>query len=368
MAYDPRTEDYQRLGLRFARTLSGQDPFSAARSMMGFARHFQQNRDALPQSDEDRAFHLVAEATELVDYDLPFAPDEDVDRMVSEARSLLEEALELDPRCHDARRMAKALDRPGFDEYSQWLAAHADEVRQDCERRAEETGGSRLSEEDQLAADLALRPWARWQAAQAARSLICGRYRIAARQAEDLLLMDPADPADVRFTAALSYAKLEDEAALDSLAHRTAVLSAHRGGEDPWMQLSRAALAHKRRERREAERIVREMVAAYPHAGITFCRQDELPDGVFGRLSVGPRTEDELILAVSEGTVLLQEGCTPGQRGPFGEWLATCAPVREAVLRDHSHTPEDERLSGGIVGSGGGAEGGDARGDEGASE
>lgn len=371
MAYDPRTEDYQRLGLRFARTLSGQDPFGAARAMMGFSRRFQQNRDALPQSDEDRAFHLVAEATEIIDYDLPFAPEEDIERMLREAGHLLEEAYDLDPHCHDARRMLEVLSQPGFDEYYDYLAAHADEVRQDCERQAEEVGGSRTTDEDQLAADLALRPWVRWRAQQASRALICGRYKLAARLAEELLEQNPLDPADARFTAALAYAKLEDEAALDSLARRCAVLSAHRGGEDPWMQLSRVALAHKRRAWRDAERTVRSLVATYPHAGITLCRQDELPDGVFGRLAVGPRSEDELILTVSEGTVLLQEGCTPDSRGPFGDWLAHCAPVREAVLRDQSHTPEDERIVGGAPAGEGPADGerpADDAGGEGASE
>ena len=67
MACDPRREDYLRLGLRFARSLSGGDPFVSARASSSFARRYAFLRDSLPQSDADRAFHLVAEATDLID-------------------------------------------------------------------------------------------------------------------------------------------------------------------------------------------------------------------------------------------------------------------------------------------------------------
>ena len=75
MAHDPRREDYQRLALRFVRTIDPQDP-AAAREFTDFGRRFAQERDSLPQTDADRAFHLVCRATELIDYKLPFAePD-----------------------------------------------------------------------------------------------------------------------------------------------------------------------------------------------------------------------------------------------------------------------------------------------------
>jgi hypothetical protein len=51
----------------------------------------------------------------------------------------------------------------------------------------------------------------------------------------------------------------------------------------------------------------------------------ELPDGVFSRLAVPPFSEDELILAVSEATVLFQEGRDQEGRGSFGSWAARCA-------------------------------------------
>jgi hypothetical protein len=62
--------------------------------------------------------------------------------------------------------------------------------------------------------------------------------------------------------------------------------------------------------------------------------QKELPEGVFSRLAVSPGSEDELILAISEGTVLLMDG-----RYPFGAWveqearsMATPQDLRELEL------------------------------------
>ena len=60
MAHDPRREDYQRLSLRFAEELDKGDPADAARAFASFGRRFAQDRDGLPQTDADRAFHLVA--------------------------------------------------------------------------------------------------------------------------------------------------------------------------------------------------------------------------------------------------------------------------------------------------------------------
>ena len=66
MAFDPKREDYQRLALRFAHELDAGDPMIAARSFASFGRRFAQDRDSLPQSDSDRAFHLVTLATDLI--------------------------------------------------------------------------------------------------------------------------------------------------------------------------------------------------------------------------------------------------------------------------------------------------------------
>ena len=321
MAYDPHREDYQRLGLRFARSLDGKDPATATRAFASFGRRFSQNRDSLPQSDADRAFHLVAEATTLIDYELPFADDQTAERLIAQGHRLLDEALALDPRCHDAVRMKQAAESPSFESYYDFLARSVDDVRAQCEEARTHASADESDERAALEADIAMRPYYRWLATLSAKAVICGRNREAIRLGEQLLELDPQDSSDVRFTCAIAYAKLEDGEGLERFAARTKPL-VRAATEDAWMQLSRVSLAHKRHDMAEARRLLRRLVETYPHASETLASQKELPDGVFARLAVAPFSEDELVLAVSEGTVLLQEGRDDAGRGVLGTWIA----------------------------------------------
>ena len=74
---------------------------------------------------------------------------------------------------------------------------------------------------------------------------------------------------------------------------------------------------------------IEKLLRRYPGGAAALIRQVELPDGEFARLRVTPYSEDELILAVSEGIVLLQEGTDRSGRGTFGAWVA-----REAARID----------------------------------
>ena len=122
MSFDPNREDYQRLGLRFARSLDGGDPSGAAKAFASFGRRFSQDRDSLPQTDADRAFHLVARATMVIDYKLPFAEsDARAAELIQRGHTLLDEALALDPNCHDAVRMQHAATIAGFDAFFHYL-------------------------------------------------------------------------------------------------------------------------------------------------------------------------------------------------------------------------------------------------------
>ncbi|MBP3894484.1 MAG: response regulator receiver protein [Atopobiaceae bacterium] len=320
MSYDPHREDYQRLGLRFARSLDGKDPAAATRAFASFSRRFSQNRDSLPQSDADRAFHLVAEAATLIDYELPFADDDHAEQLIDQGHHLLDEAIALDERCHDAIRMKQAAESHSFESYYDFLASNADSVRASCEEARAQTHDE-SPERALLEADIAMRPYYRWLATQAGKAVICGRNREAIRLGEKLLDLDPQDSSDVRFTCAIAYAKLEDEAGLERFAARTKPLM-RAGTEDAWMQLARISLAHKRHDMDEASRLLGRLIGSYPHAALALTSQKELPDGVFARLAVAPLSEDELILAVSEGTVLLQEGRDDAGRGVLGTWVA----------------------------------------------
>ena len=330
MALDPHTEDFQRLSLRYASSLDAADPFTAVRSFADFGRRFAQNRDALPQSDQDRAFHLVVRATDLIDYQLPFASDAAAKGIIDSARKLLEEAVDLDASCHDARRMLAAADNPSFEDYYRFLADGEAEVRAACEQSRDavdlpEPGAAHV------AGQLAMRPYVRWLAALGARALECGHYRKSVDVCRRLLDVEGGDPAGGCLTLALAYAKLEDEHGLDELL-ALPVCAAR--PTSPWFVLARIALAYKARDFDSATGGVRSLLEGYPRAGMTLAQQDWLPDGVYARIVVKPYSEDELILAVSEATVILQEGCDSRERGALGSWISRLPEVVATSARD----------------------------------
>lgn len=333
MAFDPAQEEYRRLSLRFARTQDLRDPFAVTRAASAFRRRFAWNHDSLPQTDRDRAFHLVARSSQIVDADLPFAEEADVPALVFEARQLLDEALALDPDCYDARRMLAAQECPTFEDYYRFLVEGLDEVRAGAFAQrdaiiARNEPGCRAE------ARLILFPLYRWLAALAARALVCGRYRKALAAAEELLTLDPSDHADVRFTAALAYAKLEDAAGLEALLDRCSRTVPGRQRPDAWALLARCGLALKLGDEQKAREFLHQILDIYPHAGSVLAAQGEVPDGIFARLSVEPYSNDELVLAVSEATVLTQEGLDQQGLGALGSFIAKDAEVIHGQMQD----------------------------------
>ena len=350
MAHDPKREDYQRLSLRFVHTLDADNPAAATREFAAFGRRFAQDRDSLPQTDADRAFHLVALACEVVDYRLPFAPEGQAEKLIARGKSLLDEALSLDPACFDALRMRSSTECPTVEARYQFLVEREPEVRAACEAARDQAlaaegsrpGAEAHTDRASLAADLALRPWLRWMASMAEEALICGRNRACIDACEKLLAADPYDSCDARFTLAYALAKLEDEEGLDELDRRYATISPLRPDDDPWVLLARTALAHKRCDIAAARACLERILTSYPNAGATLIRQVELPDGEFARLNVAPYSEDELILATSEGIVLLQEGMDRTGRGVFGSWVATTVAELDPGAAARARTQEAE--------------------------
>ena len=165
MAYDPRREDYQRLALRYAQSLPKGDPVAAARAFANFGRRFARDRDTLPQSDADRAFHLAAVAAEVIDYQLPFSSEARAESLISRGRDLLDEAISLDPNCHDAIRMRASRMNPTFDNQFAFLTEGADEVLASCEAARDAVPDDGDDERVALGRDIAMRPYRRWMAA-----------------------------------------------------------------------------------------------------------------------------------------------------------------------------------------------------------
>ncbi len=337
MSFDPYQEDYERMSLHFGRSLQGTDPFSAARARLSFERRLAQNRDKLPQSDEDRAFHLVARATDLLDYQLPFAPDERVEAILRDARGLIDEACEVDPTCHDALRMRNALEHNDPEAHYRFLADGADEVLRSCQQRRVDARRHYHGNAAVLAEDIALRPYLRWMAAYARLALMCGRYRECIRCTNDSLTHNTHDPCGIQKTALYAYAKLEDEAGLlNTVQHMYPSATADEVPQDPWVALAGIALAYSMRNFRQATQLLSRLLEWYPHAAATLSRQEEIETGLFGRLCVSPQGGDELILAVSEAAVLLQEGCTYTSPGPIGVWIAS-HPLVQAQVKHEWH-------------------------------
>ncbi|MBR3226021.1 MAG: response regulator receiver protein [Atopobiaceae bacterium] len=321
MAFDPQREDYQRLGLRFARSLKGKNAAQATREFITFGRRFAQDRDSLPQSDSDRAFHLVTLASRRIDYELPFADEQRAHRIIDDGHRILEEAISLDPHCYDAIRMKSAAASSSFDAFLTFLNERSDEVRTHCEEQRAAIPPDEPSERARLMANIAMRPYLRWVATQAEEALICGRNRESLRLAHKALELDPSDMADVRFTAALAYAKLEDESGLQEFIATRQKTRLARPSDDAWTRLALLSLAFKRHDLEEAIAHLDKLLDSYPHAAEALIRQNELPEGVFARLAVAPYSEDEIILALSEATVLLQEGIDLQGRGVLSTWL-----------------------------------------------
>lgn len=322
MAHDAKREDYQRLGLRFIRELDASSTLSAMRAYADFGRRFSQERDTLPQTDADRAFHLVAEASEVVDQKLPFVAGEEAQRLIARGKSLLDEALALDPDCFDALRMRSSTDRPGASNRLAYLKELEPRVRKTCEEAREAALDADGPDRASLGCELAMRPYFRWLASMADEALVAGRNRQAVEFCQRLLDADPQDISDVRFTLALAYAKLEDGAALDALAERYRELSPTRPANDAWMGIARIALAHRAHHMDDARALLAKLLYDYPGCAVALIRQNELPGGEFARLHVRPYSEDEMVVALSEAVVLLQEGNDRTGRGVLGTWVA----------------------------------------------
>ena len=322
MAHDPKREDYQRLSLRFALSLDASDANDLPRAFASFGRRFAQDRDSLPQSDADRAFHLVALAAELLDYRLPFVADDDrAAALARRADALLDEARAIDPTCYDAVRMRLLTSTGSVEERCRLLADGEREVRAFCEAERDRVCTELDGEREMLAAAIAMRPYWRWLSSMAEGALVAGRNREAAELAERLLASDPHDLSDARFTLAYALAKLEDGPGLARLVERYETISPMRPADDAWVLLSQLALAYKDYDLPGARRLLGRLLAVYPTSAHSLAHQIEVVGGVFARVRVAPYSEDEMVVALSEGVVLLQEGGAPGGSGALGAWV-----------------------------------------------
>ncbi len=347
MAFDPVQEDCLRLILS-AMKRERVYPLENGPYVNSRIKMFEQDPDSLIENDADRAFHLVVRATELLDYQLPFVlSDAKADEMLAQAEALLAEAASLDPGNWDAQRMLAALHMPGADDYYRYLDEHADEVLASY-TEAVESASDAYSRE--YASDLARRPYLRWLASLASKALIAGHYGRSLDAAMKSLSLAPDDPADVRLTALYALAKLERGAdEIDRLCAASPIALYPRPRMVAWELIARLSIAYKELDAAAADRCVDDIFSAYPGAARVLYQQTEFPDGIFSRVNTLSGSDDELALAISEATPLLQEGAGAPDAASFAVWLAEHPRVQldmdgadRARRRTAPHRPRPE--------------------------
>ena len=253
---------------------------------------------------------------------------------------MLREAAALDPANWDAQRMLTALTAESNEEYVQYLVSKCDEVEHDL---ALKIASAQDPYEREAAGDLTRRPYLRWLAALASRALISGRYRMSLEAANRSLDFAPNDPAGVRHTAMLAMAKLEypaEELKRFRSAHSVPYLAntplrrRPKDAErdlDPWTLIALMSAAWRELDYEGAEHYLRILVRSCPHAAEALYFQTEFPDGVYARVNVGAGSTDELVLALSEATPVLQEGLGAPDNASFAAWVATNDIVRSQI-------------------------------------
>lgn len=341
MAFDPMQEDCHRLVLETMRRNK------VALNDSDYVGHimeaFQNDSDELIVTDRDRAFHLVAQVAASVDYQIPFiADDAQAETEADRAEDMIAEAVRLDPNNLDAQRMQAALASDSNEEYVAYMEERLGEVQTSTTLVMQNT---QTAYDREFAADLAKRPYLRWMNALAARQLISGRYRRALNLAEQSLAADPTDPGDVRYTALLAASKLEYSAlelrrfrTRHQLAFRSAPVPRHKRYCknivcDAWSLIAEMNAHYRAFEYDEATETLRTIKRYYPHAAEAFYFQAEFPDGIYARVNVVPGTTDELVLAISEATPLLQEGFGNPDSADFALWVRNHELVQGSLDR-----------------------------------
>lgn len=334
MSFDPRAEDFQRTALRTLQASNPHDRFSGVRTMNELRRSFSEGRALANQTDGDRAYHLVVQATEHYDYELPFSTNEDAaQKLINDSLTQVQEALKLDPQSPDANRLRICISANSFEESYQELKAGAQDAFEYCTQELD-SYLVKLSDPDlvTLARKVFMAPAYRWYATLADRSLICGRYKTCIDLCTKLRRLDTYDIADAYRTQALATAKLQDAIPLSLLSSRVRRLG--RPMPDAWLCISQAYVAWANRKISQVDTHIQALLKAYPLAAMVLTQQVELPMPAFARVVVQPHSEDELAIATSEATVLLQEGQDFDGAGGFGAFLKNHPLVQEALTAD----------------------------------
>ena len=281
--------------------------------------------ETLVTDDEDRAFLALDKALQRARQDI----DDELDAMyydpegaarrgpsrMPRTAALLARCIQLDPHCYDARTVDVLVRCETSDEALAALDALEPEARAWCTERAELLDGPVADPWDATY----LRPWLRLKLRAIDLLVQMACYREALRRCEEMLAFAPADAQGVRHTAALLYARLEDEEGLNRL-------DAQFGHEGAcWMHLARAVLLYKLGRLDAARRALIGLAELCPGAAYYLAYPAYVPPYLPDRPLFAPGTEQESLYATYEGDYLIVD--TPD----FVGWATSIEKFNAAV-------------------------------------
>lgn len=292
---------------RLLRKAVKDDPSLAtdAARMADFTRQAMRSPETLVKDDEDKALLLLEKAVARAQRDI----DDELDAMYGTApdaprkppsklpqtHALLSRCIECDPHCYDARTLDVIIMADTFEQAIDGLSELEVEARQWCEQRS--------SLYDDVVADpwdaVFMRPYLRMRARRLDLLVQAACYRQALNLACEMLDEAPADGQGVRHTAALLYARLEDEEGLNALDVRY-------GREGScWMHIARSVLLYKLGRLDAAKRALNGLARLCPGAAFFLASPSYVPPYLPDRPVFKPGSADESLLACYEADFLV---------------------------------------------------------------
>lgn len=149
--------------------------------------------------------------------------------------------------------------------------------------------------------DVFSRPSLRLDAALVRTCLDGSRFKMTLDRAEKLLVAAPSDALGARYTAALAYARLENETGFDALDARFE----HRG--NTWSNLARTVLLYKLGRMSAARRALQGYCELCEGAAYALLKPEFVETYLPDRPAVAPSSFDEAVLAVHESEPIIAD-------------------------------------------------------------
>lgn len=291
------------------------------------SRQIMRSPDRFATDDEDRALvvldRVVSQGKREIDDELDAAADAYEQNKPHEpsrlpkTRALVRQCLEIDPCCYDARTIEALIDSDSTDAAIEALVSMADEARAWCESRSAALDDSAEDLWDRVC----LRPWLRLESKIVDLLLQACSYREALSRCENMLEASPKDGQGMRHTAALLYARLEDEDGLDGLDVRYG-----RSGSC-WMHVARSVLLYKLGRMGAARRATVGMANLCPGAAFYIANPSYVPPYMTDRPPFKPGSDQESLLATFEADFIVVD--TP----EYVQWAMSVPEFSAAAAR-----------------------------------